>query len=179
MKTRVFCGIVMAFFMFAFSSEISAALKDYDYKLGSKRWDASWCAYDRDFHGYAVLHFRRTFDLNKVPDSFKINVSADNRYRLFVNGKSVSTGPARGDRRNWFYDTIDIAKFLRVGKNVIAAQVWNFGDDAPCAQISFRTGFILDGASNAESFLATPKQWKVKKSLAYSTTKAAGFQYCR
>lgn len=153
----------------------AAALRDFNPKLYGKVWKGQWVD-GGAFEGYQVLHFRRTFDLKEVPKQFKINVSADNRYRLFVNGKSVSAGPARGDLQHWFFDTVDIAPFLKEGKNAIAAVVWDMGNDAPNAQFSHRAGFILDGATEAEEFVATPKNWKVKRSRAYSTPKSGGFR---
>ena len=38
---------------------------------------------------FVVFHARRTFDLPARPERFIVHVSADNRYRLFVNGVSV------------------------------------------------------------------------------------------
>jgi hypothetical protein len=43
-----------------------------------------------------VLHFRRSIDLTQMPASFPIEVSADNRFVLYVNGARVAAGPARG-----------------------------------------------------------------------------------
>jgi len=36
-------------------------------------------------------------------------------------------GPARGDLSHWFYETIDLAGYLKSGKNTIAAEVVNWG----------------------------------------------------
>ena len=73
-------------------------------------WMSKWCDDGQpDQNDYKVLQFRRTFDLKKVPEKFNISVSADNRYRLFVNGKSVAAGPERGDVRQWYYDDVDSA----------------------------------------------------------------------
>src|SRR5690554_1802362 len=60
---------------------------------------------------YGVYHFRKSFELDKVPDKMVIHVSADNRYNLFVNGKRVCYGPAKGDLKTYKYDIIDIAPF--------------------------------------------------------------------
>lgn len=49
---------------------------------------------------------------------------------------------------------------MKEGKNAIAAVVWDMGNDAPNAQFSHRAGFILDGATEAEEFVATPKTGK-------------------
>src|SRR6476659_10913208 len=39
---------------------------------------------------FTVFHARRTFDLPAIPTRFVVHVSADNRYRLYVNGVQVS-----------------------------------------------------------------------------------------
>ena len=36
---------------------------------------------------FGVFHFRRVFELSAKPATFVVHVSADNRYRLFVNGE--------------------------------------------------------------------------------------------
>ncbi|HEV7389597.1 MAG TPA: hypothetical protein VGN73_13380, partial [Gemmatimonadaceae bacterium] len=46
---------------------------------------------------FTVFHARRSFVLDKAPTRFVVQVSADNRYRLYVNGVQVSSGPQRSD----------------------------------------------------------------------------------
>ena len=112
--------------------------------LLTKRWQASWVSHPTASpKDYGVYHFRRTFDLETQPEKFIIHVSADNRYRLFVNGQSVCRGPARGDFMHWRFETVDIAPYLVKGKNAIAAVVWNFGEFIPAAQMTLRTAFVL------------------------------------
>ena len=96
-----------------------------------------------------------------------INVSADNRYKLFVNEKQVSLGPARGDLDHWNFAILNIAPFLHAGENIIAAQVWNEGEWRPEGQISFRTGFILQGNSENEVKLFTDSTWKCVRDISY------------
>src|ERR1700754_2309959 len=92
-------------------------------------WRSSWITVPGESsNGYGVYLFRKKIDLDKVPDSFVINVSADNRYKLFVNEKQVSLGPARGDLDHWNFTVLNIAPYLHAGRNVIAAQVWNEGE---------------------------------------------------
>ena len=110
---------------------------------------------------YGVYHFRRTFDLSAVTSTFLIHVTADNRYKLYVNGEFASLGPARGDLYHWRYESVDIARYLKPGKNVLAAVVWNFGEQAPEAQITNRTGLLVQGDSAVERIVDTGKQWKV------------------
>lgn len=126
-----------------------------------RQWNAHWIGVPGD-NGttYGVFHFRKSIDLATKPATFKIFVSADNRYKLYVNGKLVSLGPARGDTYFWNYETVDLAPYLSVGKNTIAAIVWNEAQYTPAAQISVRTGFILQGGSQAEEILNTNNTWK-------------------
>ncbi|HEY4875326.1 MAG TPA: alpha-rhamnosidase, partial [Puia sp.] len=107
-------------------------------------WKAKWIAHpSASGNDFGVFHFRKTFSLDEKPSSFIINISADNRYRLFVNGISVCTGPARSDLANWNFETVDIASYLQKGNNIIAATVWNFAEYRPYSQISYQTAFII------------------------------------
>src|SRR6185312_5239933 len=131
---------------------------------------------------FTVFHARRTFVLDSAPRRFVVHVSADNRYRLYVNGVQVSSGPQRSDVAHWRYETVDLAPHLRVGRNVIAALVWNWGAAHPVAQHSYRTGFLLQGNGPAEAALVnTGTNWKVMRDPAYApiviTTASMGNYY--
>ncbi len=132
-------------------------------------WTAKWIAVPKaPSTEYGVYHFRKTFDLDARTERFVVHVSGDNRYQLFVNGQRVAWGPARGDLFHWRYETVDIAGFLQPGKNVLAAVVWNFGEDAPEAQITLETGFVLQGDGGAERVADTGPSWKCVRDGAYS-----------
>ncbi|MCC6283434.1 MAG: alpha-L-rhamnosidase N-terminal domain-containing protein [Saprospiraceae bacterium] len=138
------------------------------------QWDAQWISVpDQAPTGYQVCLFRKTLELAASPGVFFVHVSADNRYKLFINGELVSLGPARGDLQHWNYESLDIAAHLHAGKNTIAAQVWNEGDWRPEAQISLRTGFILQGATAAESGINTNDTWKCTRDSSYSPLKVS------
>lgn len=101
--------------------------------------------------------------MDSVPSSYLVRVSADNRFILYVNGRRVGDGPARGDLTHWRYERYDIAPFLKAGHNMIAATVWNFGVYAPIAQFSDRTAFLLESEANGASSISTPKDWQVEE----------------
>ncbi|MDR0845689.1 MAG: alpha-L-rhamnosidase N-terminal domain-containing protein [Tannerella sp.] len=137
--------------------------------LSTEKWEASWITCPHvPLHEYGVYHFRKTFDLEQQPSSFIINISADNRYRLFVNGQPVCWGPARGDVNHWYFETVDIAASLKKGQNAIAVIVWNFGDYAPGAQMTLKTGLIVQGNSGREKVVNTDRSWKALRDEAYS-----------
>ncbi len=116
---------------------------------------------------YGVYYLRKTFELSSKPSSFIVHISGDQRYRLLVNETPACFGPARGDLRNWNYETIDLAPFLKSGKNVLAVQLWNMGSGAPAAQISYQTAFILQGNSDKEKIVNTNTSWKIIKNEGY------------
>ncbi len=128
---------------------------------------------------YGVFHFRKTLDVGATPPTaFPVYVSADNRYKLYVNGVLVSLGPTRGDLLHWRYAKVDLAPYLRAGTNVIAATVWNFGEHKPAAQISLSTAFLLqvvdeDGVPVRHA-LNSGKDWQVHHNLAYSPELTSG-----
>ncbi|WP_026809962.1 hypothetical protein [Arenibacter latericius] len=122
---------------------------------------------DNTLKEYGVFKFRKTIKLKEKPSSFVIHVSADNRYKLFVNENQVSQGPARGDLYFWNYETIDIGSELDEGTNTIAAVVWNDGPYKPEAQISHLTAFILQGETETERIFNTNSSWKVIEDNSY------------
>ena len=143
---------------------------DINPKLLNNRWRALWItAESAPVNEYGVYHFRKTIDLSNAPTKFVVHVSADNRYKLYVNGEMVSLGPARSDIYNWAFETVDIAPQLKAGKNTIAAVVWNFAEHAPVAQMSFnKTGFIMQGDDEAEQIVNTGNSWKSIRNESYS-----------
>lgn len=140
-------------------------------------WDARWIVMpSAPARQYGVYHFRKTISLAQVPARFLVHVSADNRYRLFVNGQSVALGPARSDLLNWNYETLNLAPYLKPGPNVLAAQVWYLSESAPFAQMSFQAGFVMQGEGEAEKVVNTDKSWKAFRNEAYEPIKTDKLQ---
>ncbi len=134
-----------------------------------RTWSARWIAVPgAPPNDYGVYHFRRALDLPAKPQRFLVHVTGDNRYQLFVNGRRAAWGPARGDLFHWRYETVDLAPYLDAGRNVLAAVVWNFGELAPEAQITLQTGFLLQGATDAERVADTGPNWKCARNRAYA-----------
>ena len=142
--------------------------------LREGHWSAQWIGVpDARLRDYGVYHFRRTVQLNAAPQSYVVHVSADNRYKLYVNDSLVSLGPCRGDVNNWNFETVDIARYLKTGKNVLAAVVWFYADAAPAAQMSSgQAGFLLQGNTDAEKDANTNQQWKCMQDAAYTVCHA-------
>ena len=84
-------------------------------------WTPEWQTQDE--RQTRVVMFRKCFFADQVPEHTSLQITADTRYKLYVNGTLVEVGPAKGDRQVWYVDTVDIAAWLRPGQNVLAVAV--------------------------------------------------------
>lgn len=67
-------------------------------------------------------YFRHSFSLEEA-GRLTIAISANTRYRLWVNGIPVASGPCKGDQFRHYYDIFDISEHLVSGKNTVSVQV--------------------------------------------------------
>ncbi len=138
-------------------------------ELLCKSWTAKWIAFPgNSITQYGVYLFRKEIIIKTKPVKFIVHVSADNRYKLYINSKYICNGPARSYLFNWAFESIDIAPYLHTGKNIITSVVWNFAEHRPLAQISKQTGFILQGNSDIESICNTDSSWMVFNDISYA-----------
>ena len=93
-----------------------------------KKWIQTpvWSAEDGE-HAWVVC-FRSRLQ-HKGEGAVPVRITADSRYKLYVNGRLVQLGPAKGDRNKWFVDEIDLATELREGENLIAVAVLHYPFD--------------------------------------------------
>jgi len=165
----IICGvflILQPFFLMAQESEYTVNL---DWEHERHAWSSFWVTHPTEsVYDYGVFLFRNKFELNDIPEEFTIYVSADNRYRLYVNGKEIAMGPAKGSLQYWRYETIDIAEYLAEGENIIAAEVFNLGEYRPAAQFSNITAFIFQSEVNGDILNTGTGNWKVSRNEAFS-----------
>jgi len=156
--------------LFSQESNVKKNADGKDWSQLKHTWKAKWITHpSASSLDYGVFLFRRNFDLDDIPTEYIVYVSGDNRYRLYVNGQKVCDGPARGNLLNWRYETIDIASYLQKGKNIIAAEVVNFGEYRHAEQHSAQTAFILQSDSTNRVIINTgDTKWKVTKNMAYN-----------
>jgi len=127
-----------------------------------------WVSYPTaNVTSYGVYHFRKSFELEAVPQQLQVHISADNRYIFYVNGKRVSYGPAKGDMKTYKYDIVDIKPYLRTGKNVLAVLVYNAGKNKPMALLYAQTAFMLRAEDPKFEFLNADRNWKTYQNTAY------------
>lgn len=172
MKNKLQSLVFTALICILSGSFISAQPEDL-----TQVWPAQWIApANAPWKSYAMHRFRKTIELDTIPAQLIVHCSGDNRYQLFVNGERVTYGPQRGDLNHWYYESTDIAPYLKPGKNVLAAQVLNYGSHPPDAQMSVQTGFVLAAGDQAFRFLNTGQGWKAIHDPSYSPNLVDGSQ---
>jgi hypothetical protein len=137
------------------------------FDMMKESWNALWIAVpEASQEDYGIYYFRKDINLDKQPGKFVVYVTGDTRYKLYVNGTLASLGPARNDSKHWNYETVDLAPYLKEGKNVFAAQVWNEGNFTPVPNATIRTGFLMMGEGDAK-IINTNNTWKCIQDLSY------------
>ena len=84
-------------------------------------WTPDWTK--EDSSNARVVLFRTQLEITELPEHFPIRITADTRYKLYVNGHMAEYGPSRGDLRVWYLDEADLAPWLVPGVNIIGAAV--------------------------------------------------------
>lgn len=135
-------------------------------------WKAQWITHPTESTlDSRKFLFRRVFNLDIKPEKFIIHLSADNRYRLFVNGAYIISGPSSSDINHYRYETLDIADHLEQGNNSVAVEVVNFGEYRKASTMTFQTAFILQGDKDNTVDINTGKdsEWKVTRDFGFES----------
>jgi len=69
---------------------------------------------------------RKTFTVPRA-ESARITITADTRYRLWINDTWVSDGPCRSWPEQYQYDVVDVTQYLKPGENQIRVVGRYFG----------------------------------------------------
>lgn len=116
--------------------------------------------------------FRHNFDVEEVPSVANTRIAVDTKYWLWINDEMVvfEGGVKRGPNPNdTYYDEIDIAPFLQMGKNTIAILVWHFGKEGFSHNPSGMAGLFVDCHAANGFELASNNQWFSCVHQAYQT----------
>ena len=106
------------------------------------------------------MAFRRNFELAEEK-TVRVHVTADERYKLYVDGKLCGKGPERGMPDSWFFDTYEFK--LKAGKHIFCAIVWSEDKRLhPWAQMSLHPGFFLHSEDMAETLSTGTAPWEAK-----------------
>jgi len=119
--------------------------------------------------------FRRSFDLDAVGKA-TLRITADDYYKLYVNGEFVGMGPAAGTVDCTYYNVIDITRHLVKGRNTIAVhtyyqglvnRVWTSGDN--------RHGLWLELGVDGKTVVRSDEGFKVARHSGFSSMGTTGY----
>lgn len=93
------------------------------------------------------LRFRLKFDSSSADSPIRIDVTADERFALLIDGEEIGRGPHRCTVNHWLYQSYELP--LSPGPHELVAVVWRLGHAAPSQQLSWRGGFALAAEDRA------------------------------
>ena len=89
----------------------------------------------------------------------ELYISSDSNYTVYINGTLAAFGQYADFPYKKVYDTLDVSRYMRQGKNVIAIRVWYYGVDTASTYYPGRAGVIYslraDGVELAHSSAQT------------------------
>ena len=106
-------------------------------------WPAYWLKWGGNTQEDTLSFYRLDF-ISPEDEALEFLVSGDNRYRLFLDGRQISSGPETGHLNSYFYDRIRIE--APKGEHTLLAMVFDFKQYTPYANVSLRPGFLLAAA---------------------------------
>ncbi|MGQ1785362.1 alpha-L-rhamnosidase-related protein [Saccharicrinis sp. GN24d3] len=115
------------------------------------------------------FQIRKEIKLKKQPETAIATIAADSKYWLWINGElavlegQLKRGPNPSDT---YFDEIDLAPWLKKGKNTIAVQLWYFGCDGFSHKDSKMAGFYFNCVSGKER-IVSDLGWKIRVDSAY------------
>ena len=134
-------------------------------------WNAKWIWDKENLTEKNVwMCFNKKVTLDKIPKELIAHISADSKYWLYINGETVvfegnvKRGP---DKNSGYYDSIDIAPFLKKGENSICALVWYWDNETSYSYSGSGQGGFLFEAESKDITIISDKSWKVKRNSAY------------
>ena len=131
-------------------------------------WIPSWSDADKKIP--RTVLFRKNIKLTEIPQKAELEISADTRYKLYINNDLVEVGPSKGDKSIWFKDHLDITRHLKKGTNILAVIVLRYPENPMDGNHGmFRTatpGLYVKGkittADAQEISLDADASWKCK-----------------
>ena len=127
-------------------------------------WQGKWIwvsshSQTPNFYMYA----RKEIEITGAPFA-KAFITCSSQYKLYVNGRYVGCGPSPCHPSFQYYDEYDLSRYLRPGKNVIAAICYNYGVGTHFLPQS-PGAFLMHAeiGNNSETLIiGTDETWKVK-----------------
>ena len=128
-------------------------------------WKAKWIWDKENLTEKNVwMCFSKKVSLEKKPETLIADISADSKYWLYINGETVvfEGNVKRGPQKSCgYYDSIDIAPYLKNGENTICALVWYWDNETSYSYSSSGQGGFIFEAIGENINIISDNSWKV------------------
>lgn len=121
----------------------------------------------KDSNQQQYVVFRKDFELDNELLAPNIELFADSRYLLWINGVYVARGPVRFHPKSPEYDVIPVKHFLQKGHNYITVLVHSYGKVINGRIMSHKPGFALSLLDGDELIMKTDETWKYQNQTRY------------
>lgn len=126
------------------------------------------------FENYHIA-FRGKFSAVDGHD-YSIRISADDVYKLYINGRFVGQGVKQGIHESYSYNVFDITPFVTHGDNSIVIHAYYFGRINRAYQSADnRFGAVCDILENGAVIAGTDSSWKFSRLPEYAGTETCGY----
>lgn len=136
-------------------------------------WQGQWItAFENQSETNTWIAFRKEFDVQDKPSAAPARIAVDSKYWLWINGMQVvfEGGVKRGPTPlDTYYDEVDIAPYLKEGKNSIAILLWYFGKEGFSHKSSGTPAMVLDCRTDGFKLLSD-ETWVAAMHPAYENT---------
>lgn len=131
-------------------------------------WKAQWIWLPYSIQNHVILA-RKSFNLQAVPKTSKLRISATSKYQLYVNDHYICQGPARSAPHHQSFDILNISSLLRTGKNTIAVRA-HYQNGTMSYHLKGRGGLLvqLDLEERSTPKLISDTSWKVFPDLSWN-----------
>jgi len=135
-----------------------------------------WLSQDDCLRYNETVVVKRQFVASDDIINAKVSITADTFYRLYINDQWINDGPARGWPEHYYYDQVDVAKYLQQGTNEIKVICCYYGaghfHGIP-QQAGLLTQIDIEYANGNSDQIITDSSWQiaVAHSWKYNTPK--------
>lgn len=129
-----------------------------------------------DEQANAHILFRKKFVLSGSIETAKLYITADDYYKVYINGQFVGQGPAPSYPEKYNYNVIDVSTYLRKGENTLAVhtyyqglinRVWVSGD--------YRHGLLCDLTVNEKTVVKSDESFLTHRHTGFSQMGMSGY----
>ncbi|MBQ8503071.1 MAG: family 78 glycoside hydrolase catalytic domain [Clostridia bacterium] len=131
--------------------------------------------FEESKHKNKHILFRRKFTLQSTEDT-KIYISADDYFKLYINGNFVGCGPKSSYVHNYCFNEFDISSYVREGENLLAVHTYYQGlINRVFVSGDNRHGLVCDIMQKGDTVLSSDESFLCSYHSGYKALDVIGY----